>query len=152
MSRRACRAAATLAAFLATAGAAAADEAGCRDHGLAGLWRNTAPAEGSDVVAAEIRVDCRRTAQAANGPRVDLVLTVRCLRYDCTWRPIPGQWTDRAADEDPLIAARLDEERVERQFQVTAPDGDRIRLTVTTRFRTVPLEPRRITYTLQRAR
>ena len=141
------------AAFLA-AGLAGADEPGaaagsCDPAGFGGSWRNVAVAEGSDVVAAEIRIDCRRAA-GATGPKAEIALKVRCLRYECAWRPVPATWDLRRA-EGATLGAAFDEERVERQILVEPGDAGRIRLTVTTRYRTVPLEPRRVTYTLQRA-
>lgn len=122
----------------------------CDEWGYAGSWLNSEAVEGSDVIAAEIRVDCRRPVPRGEGPKVQIALTVRCLHYECVWRPVAGQWGEAAEGGTPTLAAVIDEERVERRILVEAPERGSLRMTVTTRFRTVPLEPRQVTYRLKR--
>ncbi|MEJ1161874.1 hypothetical protein [Prosthecomicrobium sp. N25] len=126
---------------------AGSTDAACDAARFAGAWRNVAPVEGSDVIAADIRVDCRE--QDAGKPRAEIALRVRCLRYECAWQAIPAAWTGSRADRLGLVAAYR-EDRVERAITVEAPANGRLRLSVTTRFLRVPLEPRQVTYEMER--
>lgn len=122
---------------------------GCEAEIFAGTWRNFAIAEGSDVVAADIRVVC--SGGLAPAGTVEIALTVRCLRYECAWRPVPARYLPRMAAGGQGLLAIFAEERVERTILVEAPERERLRMTVTTRFPNVPLEPRVVSYELTRA-
>jgi hypothetical protein len=126
---------------------AASVDGACDVTRLAGTWRNVAPVEGSDVVAASIRIECNYHGDAR--PKVEIALKVRCLRYECAWQAVPAAWVGEGTEQLGLTAAYR-EERVERAISVEAPRRDRLRLSVTTRFLKVPLEPRRAVYELER--
>ncbi len=122
---------------------------GCEAEVFAGTWRNFTVAEGSDVVAADIRVVC--SGGIAPAGTVEIALTVRCLRYECAWRPVPARYVPHIAAGKPGLLATFAEERVERVILVEAPQSERLRMTVTTRFPNVPLAPRVVSYDLRRS-
>lgn len=124
----------------------------CDIDGLAGRWVNVARPKGSDVAAARIRMTCDPSpANKIAPPAVEIGLEVRCLNFVCDWGTAAGSWRKPSVDDTAVLAAHFDQERFERSVAIERPSADHLRVTVTTRFKGLPLSPLSSTYELTRA-
>jgi hypothetical protein len=124
----------------------------CDIDGLAGRWVNVARPKGSDVAAARIHMTCDpSSANKIVPPAVEIGLEVRCLNFVCDWGTASASWRKPSADDTAVLAAHFDQERFERSVAIERPSADHLRVTVTTRFKGLPLSPLSSTYELTRA-
>ena len=132
----------------------------CAGQELAGRWVNRARPEGSDLLAAQIRIPCTGPAAAAGlagptlTPPIAVQLSINCLHLmTCDWQPVPAVWSaPTTRNGNPVLSAHIDQERFDRSIAIEPIEGGRLRLTMTSRFKGLVVAPTQAIYTLERPR
>lgn len=124
----------------------------CDIDGLSGRWVNVTRPAGSDIAVTRIRMDCDPSgARSLNPPSVEVGLEVRCMHFVCDWGTSRAAWKKPSKDDASVLTADFTQDRFDRTVAIERPSADRLRVTVTTRFRGLPLSPLQSTYELARA-